>query len=179
MGNLNECYWQIKQAMSFLSAMMVDLLNNDPNVQAAVAAAIAKAGPLAIQGITTGVAATPGTVGETFQNTVAGLPYGATYTSQVAALGILPAGDWILWVSINTATTPLTVVTGSWGGTNPVGFGPMSLAGGLPTQGTVGSVVSNPCQALISTPTLMNALIGVQGTAAGTCSATVFALRVR
>lgn len=177
LGALNECYLQIQQAMSFLSAIMIDLMNNNPQVQAAMVAGIEKSGlPLAITGITTGVAATPGQVGETFQNTVPGLPYANVYTTQQVSLGILPAGDWLVWVSVDTFTTAAAVVTGIWTPV-PTGFTPLTLGGAGPLQGT--TVVSKPVQALISTATLMTAQIGLQGSASGSCSANVLALRVR
>lgn len=174
---LNKCYWEVQQAMNFLSALMIDLMNNDAGVQAAMIAGITKSGlPLPTAGVTSGVAATPGQVGEVVKLTMAGLPYSAVYSTQLVPLGILQPGDYVIWLSVDTLTTAATVVTGVLAPL-PAGFDAINLGGQGPTQGTC--IVSKPGQALISVATSVQAQIGVQGSAAGTCNCNLFALRVR
>lgn len=174
---LNKCYWEVQQAMQFLSAIMVDLMNNDPGVQAAMIAGITKSGlPLPTTGVTNGTAATPGQVGETVILTAPALPYSAVYSTQNVSLGILQPGDWMLSMWLDTFTTAVTVATGVIIPL-PAGFTPVTLGGQGPLQGT--TVVSRPGQANISVATSVSAQVGVQGSAAGSCNLNLFALRVR
>lgn len=177
MADLNKCYWEIQQAQAFLSAMIVDLMNNDPNVQAATVAALLKSGvPVPTIGVTNGVAAPAGQVGEVVQLAAANLPYASVYATQNIGLGILQPGDWMIWLWADTFTTAAPIVTGVIIPL-PAGVSPVTLAGAGPAQMT--AVVSNPAQANISVATSIMAQLGVQGAAAGTCTLHLLALRIR
>ena len=183
LASLNACYDSIQMMEQILSKVMVDLITNDPAVIAAIQAELAKAGAgLPITGITNGVAAQPGIVGEYVQLGTS-FNYTAATQTQVFTLGVLQPGDWYCdsWVytgpidGINYLLTP-----------TPAGFS-NSMQGALwpvstPMATENGIVMGPPAQALISVPTAIVFTVSTNVSATGTAgSGTISfsALRVR
>lgn len=95
---LQACYDDLAKAMAFVSALMVDLLNNDPAVAEATIQAIEKSGAaLPLLGVTNGTDAVSPQVGEYIQLSGT-LAYTATPAGGVLSLGVLPPGDWDCWL---------------------------------------------------------------------------------
>lgn len=103
---LARCQDDVSNALELISKLMIDLINNDPNVAEAIIAAIEKSGSaLPLLGTTNGTPATTPQVGQYIQLSGT-LAYTATVTSALLSLGVLPPGDWDcwLWASFTSAT---------------------------------------------------------------------------
>ena len=103
---LNQCFDDLANASALISALMIDLINNNPDVTQAIIDAITKNGyALPVLGTTNGTPAIAPQVGQYVQFSVQ-LPYTATVASELLTLGVLPPGDWDcwLWASFTSAT---------------------------------------------------------------------------
>jgi len=182
LARLNQCYNEIQMMEMILSKVMVDLINNDPAVIAAIQAQLAAKGAgLPITGVTSGVAAQPGIVGEYVQ-LGADVPFTATAQTQSVTLGILQPGDWYC-----QAWFDLPQSSGLNYQLNPV---PTGFSNGMEgaflldtPAGTVNDIVlSSPAQALISVPTAVVFMVSTNSGAGGVAGTGVLhftALRVR
>lgn len=181
-SSLMQCYCDVQSAMQFISTIMIDLINNNPDVTQAIIAAIEKSGSaLPLIGVTNGTPAQPGQVGEYVQ-ILQQVPY-TTAQGQVQSvtMGILQPGDWLTWCSMGTTT----LTSGLFMQLNPqpVGF-TGTFANEMAGTGMAAAtaLIGPPCQALISVPTLVviqiTTNLGAVGTA-GTADIFFNALRVR
>lgn len=103
---LIQCQEDVASAVAFISAVLIDLINNNPAVAEAMIEAMTKTGSaLPLLGVTNGTPATAPQVGQYIQLS-AELAYTATVTSAPLSLGVLPAGDWDcwLWATFTSAT---------------------------------------------------------------------------
>lgn len=106
MTALIQCQQDLANATDLLSKLMIDLINNDPDVAQAMIQAITKSGAaLPLLGVTNGTAAQPPQVGE-YVHLSGTLAYTSSVASALLSLGVLPAGDWDcwLWATFTTAT---------------------------------------------------------------------------
>ena len=178
MDALMKCYMDIQAASCFIAQVMIDQINNNPAVTAAMIAAIEKSGSsLPTIGVTNGAAAQPGQVGE-YQL----LLYNGAFTTgtqdQVFSVGVIPPGDWML----STYCLPSVPVTSMLYGTNPEPAGlSTALAGYVDsTAGMVGQlIVGQSAQLLTSVPTLMAFSMATVAAAAGTFQFGLEAWRMR
>lgn len=151
---LMKCYCDIQQASAFIGQIMLDQINNNPAIIAAIIAGIEKSGSnLPLLGVTNGSEAQPGQVGEfiKYEVTIA-FPTGSA--SQPITMGVLPPGDWDVWSYANV-DEGLTSI--GWN-TNPTpaGFADQLLAGlGITGTEWLAMVVSNTTQATTSVPSLI------------------------
>lgn len=156
MSRLMQCYCDIQAAMQFISKIMIDLINNNPDVTAAIIAAIEKSGSaLPLIGVTNGVAAQPGQVGE-FIQLLGQFPYTAAASNFNVNVGILPPGDWDVWAFAGFST----FVSDAQFEIDPLPAGFVNNTSGIiaVSAGTLEAVniVGNLTQALTSVPSLVN-----------------------
>lgn len=176
-SNLMQCYCDIQNATAFICAVMVDCINTNPAVTTAIIDAITKSGSnVPLLGVTNGADAQPGQVGEWVimsQN----VSYTTGNQTQTVSMGILQAGDWDCWVSLN----PEMAVTAVQFYQNPL---PPGFIGGLPgwffsTDSQNALVISPVNRALISvaSPVIMTLITTAPG--AGTANMIFYARRMR
>lgn len=167
-GGLAECYWQVQAATAFISAIMIDAINNNPAVTTAIIDAIVKSGSnLPLIGVTNGADAQAGQVGEwmSLTQTVA---YGTANQTQPVTLGTLPPGDWDIWAvgtpggGINGASFVLNPLPAGFTGNLDTVFG--ITAGGAEYV----TMASNAERALTSVPSLINFTVNTNITGTGT-----------
>lgn len=165
MSALLQCYCDIQAATAFISKVVTDLAANDPEFQKALVDGIAASGSnLPLIGVTNGVDAQPGQVGEWVQMYQQNVPAASGTVVQTLSLGVLQPGDWDVWAhmiydQMSYGQFLLNPV--------PAGFsGDMNsfLVGG--TQNA--SVTSGQFRALISVPSLIAMSVTTQATAATT-----------
>lgn len=183
-GGLMDCYWSVQQATAFISAIMIDAINNNPAVTQAIIAAIEASGStLPLLGVTNGAEAQPGQVGELVWLT-ATVNYTAAFQNQTITLGIIQPGDWDFWIyaicpnpvmGVNFVLTPSPA--GLYG--TAQGFFITAVAGGASQVVCVSPV----CRLLSSVPTLLPVEVltnqNAAGPAAGTLSLELMARRRR
>lgn len=98
LAGLIRCYDDVNAATDFISAILIDLINNNPDVAQAMIQAIEKSGSaLPLLGVTNGTPAIAPQVGQYVQLSGT-LDYTATPASAMLSLGVLPAGDWDCWL---------------------------------------------------------------------------------
>lgn len=98
MNSLTQCYDDLANASDLISKLMIDLINNDPNVTQAIIDAINKNGSaLPLLGVTNGAPATSPQVGQ-YIHLTGTLAYTATPAQAFLSLGVLPPGDWDCWL---------------------------------------------------------------------------------
>lgn len=180
MDGLIKCYCDIQAATAFITAIMIDAINNNPAVTEAIIAAIEKSGSsLPLIGVTNGAAAQPGQVGE-FIDMRGTMAFAATGTTNgTITMGVLQPGDWDTWaVGWNAAdVSSQTFWMNPW----PTGFDiQLSAAEGVNAGSEYDVLVSSETRALISVPTLINfsASVVASGTA-GSFNMGFFARRAR
>lgn len=176
---LQACYDDLAKAMAFVSALMVDLLNNDPAVAAATIQAIEKSGSaLPLLGVTNGTPAVTPQVGQYVQLTGT-LNYTATVTSASLSLGVLPAGDWDCWLW----ATFTSAINGAQYSLNPLpsGFAANPFASNFSTIWPQTAILSSmTVEALTSGDSLIVADTSVAATSGQSGTMTVnFAARRR
>lgn len=96
MDALMKCYCDIQQASAFIGQIMIDQINNNPAVIAAIIAALEKSGSsVPLLGVTNGSNAQPGQVGE-FISATGSFPYTAysSTTSVTLTPIVVQPGDW-------------------------------------------------------------------------------------
>lgn len=175
MGNLMQCYCDVQAAQAFICQMMINCVQTNPAVTAAIIAAIEASGSsLPLLGVTNGSAAQPGQVGEFINlSTAVSFPVTASY-AQPVTLGVLQPGDWNCWAYLGQSV----LTTGSYMTLNPVPAGfsnvlAQELAGPGLAEATV--LVAPACEALISVPTLIAFTLTTNTGGAGTAgNATLF-----
>lgn len=182
MDALLQCYCDIQAAKNFIGAIVLDLMKTDPAFAEAMVQAFADTGAaLPLTGVTNGVAAQPGQVGEfvEFEKNVS-FPVTQGFTQNVS-MGVLEPGDWLAWAFVGQSVAS----NGMSYTLNPV---PAGFSNNLSQQiaGTVTGLATvldaPPVQALISVPSLINFSLTTNGDAtgpAGTASVYFNALRVR
>lgn len=154
MDALMACYCNIQSATQFITAIMIDAINNNPAVIDAIIAGIEKSGTsLPTIGVTNGTAAQPGQVGEVVVFNSGNITATAAAQSQSLTMGVLQPGDWDCWFFGNMlgeahdlafSLTPL-----------PAGFeNPLNTVIGVMSQ-LAETPVSTTTPALISVPTLI------------------------
>lgn len=173
MDKLLQCYCDIQAAQAFISAMMIDAINNNPAVTQAIIAAIEASGSsLPLIGVTNGTDAQPGQVGEwvLFEQNV---NFTAAFQNQTVTMGILQPGDWDFWIYANCPSpvvginmSLLPVPAGMMG--EPQGFFITDATAPAEQVATAGPAA----RLLISVPTLIPILLltnqSGSGPAAGT-----------
>lgn len=98
MDGLIHCYDQVNNASALISALMIDQINNNPDVAEAIIAALNKTGnAVPVLGTTNGIPAVPPQVGEYLQFS-GEILYTATTVQESLSLGVLPPGDWDCWL---------------------------------------------------------------------------------
>ena len=168
---LMKCYCDIQQASAFIGQIMLDQINNNPAIIAAIIAGIENSGSsLPTVGVTNGAAAQPGQVGEfvAFSQSVA---YPTTSQNVPVTMGVLPPGDWDIWAFGNTST----LVSDFAFVLNPVPAGVSNDLETLIVPFTAAEaleLVSTTAQALISVPTLFVFQVGTNGVGAGSSAGT-------
>lgn len=179
MSSLMQCYCDIQSATAFITAIMIDAINNNPAVIEAIIAGIEKSGSnLPLLGVTNGSYAQPGQVGE-FVDFFAAVPFTtAANQSVTTTMGILQPGDWDIWA---VAQYSVPVISGEFF-LAPQGVPPPGFSGSLYSfifTGTADdnawtNVVSTVEQANISVPTLIALTLNTNqlgaGGFAGTCN---------
>lgn len=179
MDALIKCYDNINQASAFLSALIIDLINNNPDVANAMIAAINKTGnAIPALGTTNGTPAIAPQVGQYVQLS-AQLPYTATVTTANLSLGVLPAGDWDCWLW----ATFTSAITGAQYTLNPLpaGFAANPFASNFSTTWPPNAILfSMQVEALTSVDELIVANTQVAATSGQSGTMTVnFAARRR
>lgn len=177
MDSLMKCYCDIQAATQFITAIMIDAINNNPAVAEAIIAAIQKSGSnLPLIGVTNGADAQPGQVGEWVMMTQ--YPsYPAGSNTQAVTMGVLQPGDWDCWARGDTATPQNSAALTL--NPMPAGFVP-EMTFGINTTGEWDTIVVPPVRALISVPTLINfSLTTVPNSAAGQATIVFIARRRR
>lgn len=175
---LMKCYCDIQQASAFIGQVMLDQINNNPAIIAAIIAGIEKSGStLPTIGVTNGAAAQPGQVGE-YQL----LTYNGSFTTgnqdQVFSVGVLQPGDWFC----SAYCLPSVPVTSMIFGMNPEPAGISTALQGYISDaaGAVGQlVVGQSGQLLTAVPTLMAFSMGTFASTAGTFQFGLEAWRMR
>lgn len=178
-AGLIQCYDDVNQATAFISAILIDLINNNPAVAEAMIEAMTKTGSaLPLLGVTNGTPATPPQVGQYIQLS-AELSYTATVTSQLLSLGVLPAGDWDCWLW----ATFTSAINGAQYSLNPLpaGFAANPLASNFSTIWPQTAILSSmTVEALTSIDSLIVADTSVAATSGLSGTMTVnFAARRR
>lgn len=173
-NSLMDCYWSVQSATAFISAIMIDAINNNPAVAQAIISAIEESGStLPLIGVTNGTDAQPGQVGEFVHFTSASLTIPTAANSQTVNFGVLQPGDWDCWAytsqlaSVHDIGIGLTV--------QPPGFSnPMFAFAGSAT-GEIVTVVAPMARALLAVPTLvaMNLITNQAGAGSAASSATL------
>lgn len=181
MDKLLQCYCDIQAATAFITAIMIDAINNNPAVAEAIIAAIQKSGSnLPLIGVTDGSPAQPGQVGE-YLEFVQDVPILGTAQTQVLSMGVLQPGDWDVW--LQAAPAGWTADIQCYFYPTPAGFDNAGYVI-LGDNGPVPISASGPAfRALLSVPTLVTVTLTTNnsgpGSGASTCSVTVFCRRRR
>jgi hypothetical protein len=184
LARLNQCYNEVQMMEYILTQVICDLSQNSKQFQQCLANAVAAIGAgMPITGVTNGVAAQPGIVGEFVQLSNITIPYTAAEQTQSITLGILQPGDWYCnaWAYFG----PMTGINFYLNPT-PTGFS-SNMQGALwptstPPAAENGLLVAPAAQALITVPTaiVFTATTNVSATGtAGTLQLFFTALRVR
>lgn len=164
-GSLMDCYWSVQSATAFISAIMIDAINNNPAVAQAMIDAITKSGSaLPLLGVTNGADAQPGQVGEWVMMTQSVSLTGASNETHVVSMGVLQPGDWNCWAF---ASFSPPVVSGSWLQLTPLPAGFATNLWLVDGPGGFG-IASVQTRALISVPTLIPLEVQTNTGAAGT-----------
>lgn len=156
MDALMKCYCDIQQASAFIGQVMLDQINNNPAIIAAIIAGIEKSGSnLPLVGVTNGSQAQPGQVGE-FVLFSQNVNFTAAAQTQILSMGVLQPGDWDVWqyAYFSQVFTSASMILSP----QPAGFSFDLFAntGSVdPTNFEAMSLVSTTAQASISVPTLM------------------------
>lgn len=167
MDALMKCYCDVQAATAFICSVMVQCVQTNPAVVQAIIAAIEASGStLPLLGVTNGVEAQAGQVGEwvEFQQLPA---FAAGNSTQSVTMGVLQPGDWDCWMdcSVSVGVTDLQIFLSP----APAGFS--GDCGGYlaTTPGPEGvRLVGQTDQGLISVPSLIVFSMIVGGaTAAG------------
>lgn len=183
MDALMKCYCDIQQASAFIGQIMLDQINNNPAIIAAIIAGIEKSGSnLPLVGVTNGSLAQPGQVGE-FVLFSQSVTFTAAVQVQTLTMGVLQPGDWDCWqyAYFNQVFSSASMILSPV----PVGFSFDLFAntGSVdPTNFEAMSLVSTTAQASISVPSLIaiQFVTNALGTGPGAGSASVnFAARRR
>jgi len=106
---LNACYDSVQTMEQILQKVMLDLIQNDPAVMQAILAGIGTSG---IPGVTTGLPAAAGTVGQIISGQVLNQAFSATGATLVSPLTI-PAGDWNIQAVLSVGAGAPTDITGA------------------------------------------------------------------
>jgi len=106
---LNACYDSVQVMEQILQKVMLDLIQNDPAVMAAILAGIGTSG---IPGVTTGLPAAAGTVGQIISGQVLNQAFAATGATLVTPLTI-PPGDWNIGAVLSIGAGAPTDITGA------------------------------------------------------------------
>ena len=156
MDALMKCYCDIQQASAFIGQVMLDQINNNPAIIAAIIAGIEKSGSsVPLIGVTNGAAAQPGQVGEVYYGYQTAA-YATGNASGVMTMPTLAAGDWDVW-SFCTVTTAMDQVQWGLQAVNQPGFnGNLQTALAVPDGVGVVNLPSNQVEALTTAPSLMN-----------------------
>lgn len=176
MDALMKCYCDIQQASAFIGQVMLDQINNNPAIIAAIIAGIEKSGStLPTLGVTNGAPAQPGQVGE-WVNLGGNFNFSTTGGTGIVSVGVLQPGDWDLF----TNATFTVSVAGAGFQLEPQPAGVIGCDALL----TIGSanaeeivLVGAVGQALISVPTLFAFQASVVG--AGTAGVMGIGLNAR
>lgn len=167
-NSLMDCYWSVQSATAFISAIMIDAINNNPAVTQAIISAIEASGStLPLVGVTNGSNAQPGQVGE-YVELDHSFPYvsGNNQTATVTA-GILQPGDWDVWSWAN----PSNFVNWLNFYLNPIPAGFSSsmwtAIGVSPTLTEGVAFISTAVRASLAVPTLMAFTVNYSCTTAG------------
>ena len=174
MDALMKCYCDIQQASAFIGQIMLDQINNNPAIIAAIIAALEKSGSnVPLLGVTNGADAQPGQVGEwdLFGQNVA---YTAAFQTQTITMGVLQPGDWD--VQIN-AYCP-NFVTAVNISLSPAPVGLAGTAQGFFISDNPGGVEQVVCMTpwfrmLTSVPTLMAVQLLTNQSASGPAAGTL------
>lgn len=194
-----QCYRDVRQLQAFLVRVITDLINSDPAIIQAIITQLAKPnnlGPLFISllqtdpsvvtaiitalnaqnaymplaGVTTGVDATAGNVGQWVLMSQA-VSYTAAAQSQTVTLGQLLAGDWDYWIYglsstlLNDVTLQLTSL--------PAGFTSNLWTQEVGTTGEMATdIVTTTGRALISAASNVQVTLETNQLAAGTAAGT-------
>lgn len=173
LAGLQKCLDDVNNATAFISAILIDLINNNPDVAEAMIQAIEKSGAaLPLLGVTNGTEAIAPQVGQYVQLS-ATLDYTATTAQALLSLGVLPAGDWLCWL--------WATVTSSVQGANfilqplPAGFAANPAAAWVygVTPPTL-PLFSMPVEALTSGDSLIVANASVAATSGSSGTMTVY-----
>lgn len=180
-SNLMQCYCDIQNAMQFISAIMIDLINNNPDIAKAMIDAIVNSGAaLPLVGVTNGSDAQPGQVGEWLELVADPVNFPAGVVSQqTVTMGIMQPGDWnVEYVIEHELATANPADTSALVYPIPVGF-----SGGMPSvQGRAGHIlISALARASLSVPTLVPLQLNIDNTGgqAGSCRIVFHGRRVR
>lgn len=182
---LNQCFDDLANASELISALMIDLINNNPAVAQAIIDSINKTGSsLPVNAVTNGTDAGPDQVGELVR-LVQPLNYPTTPTNgALVTMGILPPGDWDCW-SFATFNVPVTS-SQFYMTVLPVGFSDLIQTGQVlaAAGGAVLLVpVSNTVRALTTVQSLITYSVDINnlglGPAPGTMTLVFMARRRR
>jgi len=179
LARLNQCYDDVQAMKQILSKVMADLIQNDPAIVKSIIEEISKAGTsVPILGVTDGSDAQPGQVGEYLFFSEA-FPIPSGNETQSVSLGILPPGDWDVFV-FATPSAAISVLY-YWLNPLPAGFSTNAMGYQENSAGTTAATVSGiPTRGLISNPTLMAFNIWTDNTgAAATANLYASARRAR
>ena len=155
MDALMKCWCDVQAATAFICSVMVQCVQTNPAVTAAIIAAIEASGSsLPLTGVTNGSDAQPGQVGEWVEYVAEPAYSGAIDQTVVAPMGVLNPGDWDYWFQVSPSNTTTTVA--AYINPLPPGFTSGLFAtvdAGTGSQAT--TLVSSTGRALISVPSLV------------------------
>ena len=174
-SGLMQSWCDIQNAMAFISAVMIDLINNNPDIAQAMIDAIVKSGAaLPLVGVTNGSDAQPGQVGEWVEFAMDNVTYPSGSSVQTLSMGVLQPGDWNVWYIVYHNANP----TNSSAIFLPL---PTGFSGGAPSvQGRAGTILLSPqARASLTVPTLVPLQLTVDSTGASFCRVVVHARRMR
>lgn len=178
-GSLMDCYWQIQGATQFISAIMIDAINNNPAVADAIVAALVESGSaLPLIGVTNGADAQPGQVGE-FVLLSQSINLATGTNTQTVSLGILQPGDWAVWAYMNFG---IEFISASYVlSPQPAGFTyTLTAASASPTTTPQYQMVITPLgRALTSVPSPITFQVTTDVTTAGNALLSFGARRMR
>lgn len=175
MDALMKCYCDIQQASAFIGQIMLDQINNNPAIIAAIIAGIEASGSsLPTIGVTNGTPAQPGQVGEWFSMSQT-ITVPTTSQTVPVSMGILPPGDWTCFMQAGAGVfvTDLQFILAP----QPAGFsGNMSAIMASSAGVEAVTVISPTVEALISVPTLVVFNISTNTIGSGPSSGPVVAV---
>ena len=180
---LNACYDSVQVMESILSKVMLDLIQNDPAVMAAIMAGIGTTG---ITGVTTGLPAAAGVVGQVIAGQVTGQAFAASGATTVTPL-VIPAGDWNIQAILSIGSGAPTDITGAAvtlgtplpPGMTVGGMGSITLAVSGLAAGSNFILASNTAPVNCSAQASPSFLVTRAGTAAGGFSLYAWGRRMR